>query len=324
MKKLLFTSTALMLALSLVAQQRPQTPPQTPGTGAPAQGPNMGNLANMMNNAQRQGPKPYKEVITAKAVSKTGLFTVHKVEDKYYFEIPDSLFGREILSVVRFAKVPAGAGYGGEIANQQTITFEKGPNNNVFLRTVTLVNKAEENQDIYKAVTNSNLNAIASAFPVASLGKDSTGVVIDVTAFFSGDNQAVSVNPNIKRRYSLTALAQDRSYISKISTYPINTEIVTVKTFNASAAAGPSIPGLPTGGASLAAARDAGAVTMEINTSLLLLPKVPMQRRIADKRVGYFTDDFVRYSDTQQKVEELSFAVRWRLEPKDGEWEKWE
>ncbi len=323
MKKLLFTSTALMLALSLVAQQRPQTPPQTPGTGAPAQGPNMGNLANMMNNTQRQGPKPYKEVITAKAISKTGLFTVHKVEDKYYFEIPDSLFGREILSVVRFAKVPAGAGYGGEIANQQTLTFEKGPNNNVFLRTVTLVNKAEENQDIYKAVTNSNLNAIASAFPVASLGKDSTGVVIDVTAFFSGDNQAVSVNPNIKRRYSLTALAQDRSYISKISTYPINTEIVTVKTFNASAAAGPSIPGLPASGTSLAAARDAGAVTMEINTSLLLLPKVPMQRRIADKRVGYFTDDFVRYSDTQQKVEELSFAVRWRLEPKDGEWEKW-
>ena len=323
MKKLLFTSTALMLALSLVAQQRPQTPPQTPGTGTPGQGPSMSNLSNMMNNAQRQGPKPYKEVITAKAVSKTGLFTVHKVEDKYYFEIPDSLFGREILSVVRFAKVPAGAGYGGEIANQQTITFEKGPNNNVFLRTVTLVNKAEENQDIYKAVTNSNLNAIASVFPVASLGKDSTGVVIDVTAFFSGDNQAVSVNPNIKRRYSLTALAQDRSYISKISTYPINTEIVTVKTFNASAAAGPSIPGLPTGGASLAAARDAGAVTMEINTSLLLLPKVPMQRRIADKRVGFFTDDFVRYSDSQQKVEEVSFAVRWRLEPKEGEWEKW-
>lgn len=193
----------------------------------------------------------------------------------------------------------------------------------MFLRTVTLVNKAEENQDIYKAVTNSNLNAIASAFPVASLGKDSTGVVIDVSAFFSGDNQAVSINPNIKRRYNLTALAQDRSYISKISTYPINTEIVTVKTFSASAAAGPSIPGLPTAGASLAAARDAGAVTMEINTSLLLLPKVPMQRRMADKRVGFFTDDFVRYSDSQQKVEDVSFAVRWRLEPKDGEWEKW-
>jgi len=319
MKKLLFSSTALMLALSVFAQQRPQTPPQTPGTGT--QMPNMGNLPNMPG-AQRQGPKAYKDVITSKAISKTGLFTVHKVEDKYYFEIADSILGREILSVVRFAKVPAGAGYGGEIANQQTIKFERGPNNNVFLRTITLVNQAEENQDIYKAVTNSNLNAIASAFPIAAFGKDSSGVVIDVTEFFKGDNQAVSINPNIKRRYSLSVLAQDRSYVAKISTYPINTEIVTVKTYQSSPVAGPSIPGLPPA-AGIAAARDAGAVTMEINTSLLLLPKVPMQRRIADKRVGYFTDDFVRYSDSQQKVEDVSFAVRWRLEPKDGEWEKW-
>ncbi|MFN3300217.1 MAG: zinc-dependent metalloprotease [Sediminibacterium sp.] len=319
MKKLLFSSTALMLALSVFAQQRPQTPPQTPGTGT--QMPNMGNLPNMPG-AQRQGPKAYKDVITSKAISKTGLFTVHKVEDKYYFEIADSILGREILSVVRFAKVPAGAGYGGEIANQQTIKFERGPNNNVFLRTITLVNQAEENQDIYKAVTNSNLNAIASAFPIAAFGKDSSGVVIDVTEFFKGDNQAVSINPNIKRRYSLSVLAQDRSYVAKISTYPINTEIVTVKTYQSSPVAGPSIPGLPPT-AGIAAARDAGAVTIEINTSLLLLPKVPMQRRIADKRVGYFTDDFVRYSDSQQKVEDVSFAVRWRLEPKDGEWEKW-
>lgn len=313
MKKLLFSSSTLLLALSVFAQQRPQTLPQTPGAGTPMPS---------MPTAQRQGPKAYKDVITAKAISKTGLFTVHKVEDKHYFEIADSILGREILSVVRFAKVPAGAGYGGEIANQQTITFERGPNNNVFLRTITLINQAQENQDIYRAVTNSNLNAIASAFPIAAFGKDSSSIVIDVSDFFKGDNQAVSINPNIKRRYSLSVLAQDRSYVAKISTYPINTEIVTVKTYQSSPIAAPSIPGLPPS-AGIAAARDAGAVTMEINTSLLLLPKVPMQRRIADKRVGYFTDDFVRYSDSQQKVEEVQFAVRWRLEPKDGEWEKW-
>lgn len=324
MKKLLFSSTALMLTLSVFAQQRPTNPPQTPGTGAPTVTPNMGNLSNMMN-AQRQGPKAYKDVITAKAVTKKGLFTVHKVDEKYYFEIADSIFGREILSVVRFVKVPAGAGYGGAIANQQTITFEKGPSNNVFLRTVTLINQAEENQDIFKAVTNSNLNAIAAAFPIAAFGKDSTSVVLDVSDFFKGDNQSVSISPRFKRSYGLNALTQDRSFINKISTYPINTEIVTTKTYASSAAGGGiSIPGLPGGGSpSIAAANDAGAVTMEVNTSLLLLPKVPMQRRIADKRVGYFTDNFVRFSDAQQKVEEVDYAVRWRLEPKDGEWEKW-
>jgi len=320
MKKILLPSMALLIAANMLAQQRPSTPPQgsTPANGTtPA--------ANSTQPAAKPGPKPYKEVITDKAVTKKGLLTVHKVEEKYYFDIADSIFGREILAVSRFAKVPAGAGYGGEIANQQTLSFEKGPNNTIFLRTITLVNTADADQVIYKAVTNSNVNSIAAAFPIAAFGKDSNSVIIDVTDFFKGDNQVVSINPSIKRRYNLSAIASDRSYIAKISTFPINTEIRTVKTFSATPPSGvmgmsPS-PGMPT--ANLPAASDAGAVTLEMNTSLLLLPKTPMQRRIWDKRVGFFPDDFVRYSDDQQKVENIRFAVRWRLEPKDGEWEKW-
>src|ERR1700741_2437390 len=60
-----------------------------------------------------QGPKPYKDVITSKAVSDGGLFWVHKVDDKYYFEIPDSLFNRDILVVNRISKAAAGMRSGG-------------------------------------------------------------------------------------------------------------------------------------------------------------------------------------------------------------------
>jgi hypothetical protein len=56
----------------------------------------------------RTGPKPYKEVITDKAVTDDGLFKVHKVDEKYYFEIPDSLLGRDILVVNRISKAAAG------------------------------------------------------------------------------------------------------------------------------------------------------------------------------------------------------------------------
>ena len=324
MKRIVLSSTALLLAAVMFAQQRPQTPPvPAPGNGTPAVGAAGAGGPAGMPAGLKPGPKPYKDVITEKAVTKKGLFTVHKLDEKYYFEIADSIFGREILSVARFAKVPAGAGYGGEIANQQTISFEKGPNNTVFLRTITLINTADSTQQIYRAVTNSNLNAIAAAFPVAAYGKDSASVVIEVTDFFKGDNQAVSINPRSKRSYNLTALAADRSYISKISTFPINTEIRSVKTYSsAPSAGGPTMsPGAPS--ASIPAANDAGAVTLEINTSLLLLPKTPMQRRLWDKRVGFFQDDFVRYSDDKQKVDNVMFAVRWRLEPKEGEMEKW-
>ena len=332
MRKIALTAGSIAMALLIQAQQRPQTPSPTPtpGPGTPAgssQNPtlNMPNLQNFLGN-QRQGPRAYKDVITEKAVTKKGLFTVHKVEDKYYFEIADSIFGREILSVVRLIKVPAGAGYGGSMANGrgQMISFEKGPSNTVFLRTVTLVNTAEKDQDINKAVDLSNLNAIAQAFPIAAFNKDSSGVIIDVTDFFKGDNQAVSISSNTKRALNLSVLAQDRSFITKINTFPINTEIKTIKTYTATPSiGGVSIPGIPGAPSSIQAANEAGAVTVELNTSLLLLPKEPMERRIADRRVGFFTRNFVRFSDTQQEVERINFAVRWRLEPKDGEWEKW-
>ncbi|MDE3143317.1 MAG: DUF5117 domain-containing protein, partial [Bacteroidota bacterium] len=210
MKKILIAIT-LLVGITAFAQQKDSIPA--------ANGKSVPNLMGARPSATTN-PKPYKEVITDKAVTKKGLFTVHKVEEKYYFEINDSILGREILAVTRFAKVPAGAGYGGEIANQQTLSFQKGIGNTVFLKVITLVNTADSTNDIYKAVSNSNVNTIAQAFPIAAFSKDSSAVVIDVTDYFKGDNQPVSLNAGMKRRYSLTALAPDRSFIEKISTYP--------------------------------------------------------------------------------------------------------
>ncbi|MFY8004206.1 MAG: DUF5117 domain-containing protein, partial [Chitinophagaceae bacterium] len=313
MKKTLLMLSVLAVGVS-VAQQRPTTQPTTtPPTNATAP------AAPAM--PQKPKPKTFKDVVTDKAITRKGLFTVHKVEEKYYFEIPDSIINREIMAITRIAKTPSGAGYGGEIANRQTLSFEKGPNENIFLRCITLVSYADSSENIAKAVTNSNVNTISASFPIVCLGKDSTSTLIDVTDFFKGDNQVVSINPNLKRRYSLTVLATDRSYIQKITSYPINTEVRTVKTFNAAPAGGFGGPQM--GGASLPAASNAGAVTMEVNTSFILLPKTPMAVRYWDKRVGYFPDDYVKYSDNQQRVENKMFAVRWRLEPKEGEEEKW-
>ena len=317
-KKLLFIG----LLVSTMAMAQRDSLPAGPGRGNTG-----GGFGNLGLGAARQNPRPYKEIITDKAVSKKGMFTVHKVDDRYYFEIADAMLGREILAVTRYSKVPTVTGgrgvYGGEIANQQSLVFEKGPSNNVFLRVVTLVNAADAKDEIYKAVNNSNLNAITAAFPIAAFSKDSTGVVIEVTDFFKGDNQVVSINSGVKRTLGLSQLAADRSFIQKISSYPINIEVRTVKTFSASPAGGGF--GVPTQGppTSVPAANAAGAITIELNTSLLLLPTIPMAGRIADKRVGFFTDDYTLFSDTQQKVETKDFAVRWRLEPKDEDVEKW-
>lgn len=312
---LLFGACLVLGASSLIAQNRRQPAPTTPSTPAVA--------VPTVPPPRTTGPKPYKEVITSKAVSSKGLFTVHKVEDKYYFELADSLFNRKIMAVSRLSKVAGGTGmYGGELANQQVIRFEKGPDNKVFVRVVIVINVAgDSSQPIYKAVSNSNLDPIAAAFDIKSLGKDSTGVVIDVTDYFKGDNQVVSMTPGVKRRLTLSGLQPDKSYIESIRSYPINTEVKTVKTFSSTSGT-PSL-GSPIPAPSVPAASAAGSITVEMNTSFILLPATPMRKRPADIRVGYFTDDFTVYDDNQQKVEQSEFAVRWRLEPKDGEWDKW-
>jgi hypothetical protein len=268
----------------------------------------------------KAGPKAFGDVITKKAVSQKGVFNVHFQDDKYFFEIPDSLLGRELLAVTRFAKVAGGARrYGGEEVNEQSLVFEKGPNQKIFMRVVTLISKADSTQTIAKAVKNSYLDPIVASFEIKALGKDSTSSVIDVTDFFKGDNQAVSLTSGEKRTFNLSGLASDRSYIESIKSYPINTEIRTVKTYSASA----PMPGSPLGGSAIPAAINAGAVTFELNTSIRLLPKVPMNARLFDPRVGYFADNFVQYSDDQHKVSNQVFAVRYKLEPKPADLERY-
>lgn len=270
----------------------------------------------------KTGPKTFAEFINKKAVSQKGVFTVHFQEDKYFFEIPDSLLGRELIAVTRYAKVVAGASkYGGEQANEQTLVFEKGPGQKIFMRVVTLITWADSTQTIAKAVKNSNVDPIVAAFDIKAFGKDSTSTIIEVTDFFKGDNQTVSLSSSAKRIFNLSSLASDRSFIESIKTYPTNIEVRTVKTFSASGG-GPS----PTGGLgapNIPAAQNAGAITLELNTSILLLPKIPMHKRLFDPRVGYFADNYTVYSDNQQKVENQTFTVRYKLEPKPEDMEKY-
>jgi hypothetical protein len=48
-----------------------------------------------------------------------------------------------------------------------------------------------------------------------------------------------------------------------------------------------------------------------------------MKKRLFDPRVGYFADQYTVFSDQQQKVQDDIFIIRWRLEPKDEDMDKW-
>ncbi len=153
MKKNLAIISLCVLMTGFVQAQRPLAPPPVADTSAAA--------GAKKDLPAKTGPKSFKEFITKKAVTQKGVFTVHLQDDKFYFDIQDSLLGRELIAVTRYAKVAGGARkYGGEQVNEQTIQFEKGPNNRIFMRVVSLISRADSTQTIAKAVKNSYLDQL--------------------------------------------------------------------------------------------------------------------------------------------------------------------
>ncbi|WP_421940480.1 zinc-dependent metalloprotease [Pedobacter sp.] len=254
--------------------------------------------------------RPYSEIVTAKAVTQKGLFTVHKVNDKYFFEIPNQLLKKEILAVNRLSKSTPGAGnYGGEEVSSRIIYWDLGPNNKLFLKVSATVSIADSSDMISKAVASSNLNPIMAAFPIKAKSKDSSGVVIDVTDFLISETPLLSFNGENKKSYGLGPQVADRSYVESVKSFPINTEVKSIRTYTAV-------------GGNLPAVSEAGAITLGMNTSFIKLPENPLRKRIYDPRVGFFASANILYKDNQQKVEQEAFIHRWRLEPKAEDLEK--
>jgi hypothetical protein len=265
--------------------------------------------------------KSYSEVIPARTVTSKGLFAVHKVDEKYYFEIPDSLLNREFLFTTRLVKVPTGSPmFGGELVNSIIVAFEKAAGDKLYLRVVTNVAVSDSSDAIAKAVRNSNIDPIVMVIDVKARGKNGNSSLIDVTDFVLKDNNITGFDPAAKKAMFLGGAAPDRSFILSANSFSQNIEIKTVKTFSLGAAPKPV-----EGGADAAntPATTASNVTMELSNSVMLLPKQQMSARHADPRVGYYSENYKVFSDAQQKVEEKTFIVRQRLEPKPEDIERY-
>lgn len=260
------------------------------------------------------GAKKKKATLPVKKEVRTparqGLFNVQFWKDKYYFQIPDSLLGRLFMVTTRYVATPVDAGlYGGELANEQVLYFEKN-GKQMLLRDNMYDVRADSTDAIYKAVLNSTEDPIMASVKIDSTITDERGAKlysIDVTSWFNGDNSVFSLRNAAKERLGVSAIQKDLSYINYIHTFPINTEVVTTKTFSAKASS------------KLPAARLAGNVTLRMNTSFVLLPREPMRARTFDPRVGYFTEEFAEFNDKQQDVKRRKVITRWRLVPKDVE-----
>lgn len=250
----------------------------------------------------------YYNVITPLSKSDSGLFLVHQVDEKYYFEIPDSLLERDMLLVSRIAQIPQG--FGGDYINagskihEQVVRWER-KYNRVLLRTKSYLSIAGDSLPIHISVQVNNYEPILHAFEIKSYSPDSNNLVIDVTPFYTSDINAIAgLSEEMRKEYKVSKLDEDRSFIERITSYPLNIEVRHELTY---VAGEPPI--------------DNGTATISIlmNQSMVLLPEKPMLPRYHDPRVGWFTLNQIDYGSGALKADAREIIRRWRLEPSDKE-----
>ncbi|MEF8938540.1 MAG: zinc-dependent metalloprotease [Salinivenus sp.] len=249
------------------------------------------------------GPKPFDEVVPDTARTDAGLLTTHRFQDKLYFEIPDSLLGREILMVSRVAKAQSDLAYGGEKVNTQVLRWERR-GQNLLLRVASYEKTADPQDPVFQAVQNSSFEPVLKSFSVEALNEDSTGVVVNATDLYTTDVPSLGLPTSAREEYQVRRLDEDRTYLNGVESFPKNTDVETLLTYEAQEP--PS-------------SEQTGTISVEMNHSMVLLPREPMTSRECDQRVGYFSVERINYSSEEQQAAEECVVTRWRLEPSDME-----
>jgi len=269
---------------------------QAPGSdGAPS--PSRGSP----RGAGEEGMKPYSEVVTRAAQTDSGMFHVHRVDDKVLFEMPNGLLDEEILLVTRVARAADNVRYGGEEENTQVVRWQRN-RDDVLLRTVSHSNVADDSLPIFEAVRNSNFEPIIAVFDIAAMSEDSGAVVVDVTELFTKDIPVLGMSANRRSNFGVRRLDESRTFVNWVKSFPRNVEIRNTLTYEATEAPSQS---------------STNSISLEMNHSMVRLPDDPMTPRPCDQRVGFFSVQQIDYGADAQRAEGRCFITRWRLEPSD-------
>ncbi|MGH7521325.1 MAG: zinc-dependent metalloprotease [Gemmatimonadales bacterium] len=254
--------------------------------------------------ASPDAPKPYNQVITAGAVTDSGVFIVHRIGEKLFYEIPTAMFDRQFLLVADQRGTMRGIRYAGEEISNRIVVWER-MGNKVFLRIVSYAMRADSTQPVARAVRLSNIAPIIMSFDVAAWHTPDSNAVIETTRLFTTDVQELNIRQSGVRVRRMDPL---RSVIDRARSFPRNIDVSALQTFEVDSL--PGAPGAPP-------QRSLNSLTMLMNYSMVLLPDNPMMARLCDDRVGYFNLSFENYNEDRVIGARRCFIQRYRLEPKD-------
>ncbi len=296
---MLQTRFTLLLAVAAFVFAQDETPQGGGGRG----GGGGGALA-------APNPQPFERVISKDAKTKKGLFTVHQVGERFYYEIPRQELGKQYLWNTQIAKTTVGVGYGGGQVTNRVVAWELR-NNQVYLRDINFSVTAKADTPIAEAVKNANNDTIIMAFNVAAYHDGDP--VIDVSRLFTTDVAEISARQHL----GATAFDASRSFVDHISTFPENVEAEATMTYTRAGNATPNSGGGRGGGGLGVNAMRGSSATVVLHHSMVRLPEKPMMPRLFDERVGYFTSAQMDFSADEYRSRTVRYIARWRLEKKD-------
>ena len=295
-----------LLAPPSQAINSPQDPPVPPPTGgAPQERPGRPDTT--------PEPRPYERVITKEAKTDEGVFKVHTIKDKVYYEIPKSELEKEFLWVSQIAKTTLGVGYGGQAAGNRVVRWERR-GNRILLRNVLYDVIADPKLPVSRAVQAANNDTIIMAFNIEAFGKDDAAV-IDATRLFTTEVTEFSARTRLRAR----GFDGSRSFIEKTKSFPTNIEVQVSQTYTSPPDMTPAGGGGPQPAPNpFAGGMRAGTnATVVMHYSMVKLPEKPMMPRLFDERVGYFSIRKVDYGADEHRAPQRRYITRWRLEKKD-------
>ena len=174
--------------------------------------------------------KTYSDIITDKAITDEGLFYVHKVDEKYYYEIHDSLLNRDMLMVTRIAKMAKEIPLGAHKLSEQVLSWQKF-DKNLLLKELSFSNYASDSLPIKEAVSNANFEPIIASFKIEVENKDRNTYVIDVTNLYKSDVKSFGYPQSYRKRNKISSLDTKLSFIESIRSFPLNIEAKHIKTY---------------------------------------------------------------------------------------------
>ncbi len=257
---------------------------------------------------------PYEKLFDKKRDVKSvkGVITLYNIEGKLYIELPVSLTGKSFLmgSVVESVSNPA-LSYSGQRASRPVqICFTK-TDSLVQIRLIPApVIAADNEKGIAEALKKSNIPSILHSAPIAAYNPDSTAVLFDATQFFiSGSKYIAVLNASSFGGFiqKTSTFSKDLSSLKDVEAYEDNVSVLSNMTYTITT----YFLGMESGGQDF--------LTVDLRTTLKLLPENNFRYRFADYRIGTGVTAFEKFGSKEQGSGYNYFATRWRVEPADKE-----